>query len=254
MISRNSPARCKIMVLPDLAALSERAAMEFARLALRSSKARRCFTVALAGGSTPMMLYSLLSDEKRYYRYVIPWKWIHFFWGDERCVPFNHPDSNYGMAFKTLLGRVPVPPRNIHPIPVANGDGKRTAQRYAQIMRRHFRAASGGIPKFDLILLGMGEDGHIASLFPGSEALRESRKLVCAVRGVKAPRRRITLTLPVLNNAANIIFLVSGKTKSKSLTDVFLRKNSSGRHPLPAGLVRAEHGKRLWLLDSASAT
>lgn len=243
--------RPDIRVLATREELSRAAAEEFARLAAEAVRIRGRFAVALSGGSTPRVLHHLLSDERAAFRGRIPWSDVHIFWGDERHVPPEHPDSNYGMARETLLTRVPVPPENVHRIPAENPDAAKAADEYAQTLRTFFGLAAGELPRFDLILLGLGPDGHTASLFPGTDAVRERVKLVAAPWVERLDARRITLTPPVLNNAACVIFLVSGEEKARALRAVLEGPYQPDR--LPAQAVRPVDGQRLWLVDRAAA-
>ncbi len=232
----------------DAAALAEAAADLFARLAAEAIAARGRFNVALSGGSTPRVLHARLSapDAKRAAR--LDWTRVHVFWGDERCVPPDHPDSNYRMARETLLDRVPLPAANVHRI---HGElpPERAAAEYERALRAYF--GDGSLPRFDLILLGLGEDGHTASLFPGSAALGEAARWAVAVPHSDPPPPplpRVSLTLPVLNAAAQVVFLVSGAGKAQRLAQVLRRPGES----LPAGRVHPTGGL-LWLVDAAAA-
>jgi len=208
------------------------------------------FTLVLSGGSTPRNTLDLLACNYSF-RSKIPWDRIHFFWGDERHVPPDHAESNYHMAQEILLSRIPVPQKNIHRIESENPDAGKAAEKYEEELRAFFKIEKGQLPRFDCVLLGFGADGHIASLFPGTEAMREESRLVVANWVKKFQTYRITLTLPVLNNADFVLFIVSGATKAKALKEVFERKGHSS--PLPAHLIKPRHGKLLWLVDSAAA-
>ncbi|HXY52336.1 MAG TPA: 6-phosphogluconolactonase [Terriglobales bacterium] len=230
------------------AALFQEAADEFTRRALAAVERNRRFTVALSGGSTPKGLYSLLatSDPSR-----LPWDRMFFFWGDERHVPPDDPQSNYRMAFEALLSKVPVPATNIFRIAAENPDAKRAAENYEQTLRNFFHPAPGQFPVFDLILLGMGGDGHTASLFPESMALAEKIRFVVANRVEQFKTERLTLTLPVLNHGAMVLFLVSGPDKAPALREV-LEGNQPGER-YPSKLIRPSQGELMWLVDQAAA-
>jgi 6-phosphogluconolactonase len=202
--------------------------------------------VALAGGTTPRGLYARLADGAAPYRAVVPWERTHFFWGDERAVPPDHRDSNYHLASEALLQYVPAVEEQVHRIRGENPDAVRAAEEYEAILRDAFHLGSAEWPRFDLILLGMGEDGHTASLFPESAALFANDRLAIAT---KAPSNgdRITLTLPVLNAAATVIFLVSGEAKAATL------KRLMAGEDLPAARVKPFDGDRLWLVDREAA-
>jgi 6-phosphogluconolactonase len=241
-----------IRILENAEKLGWEAAEEFARQAGEAARTRGAFSVALAGGSTPKALYALLTAETGSpFRARVPWETTHFFWGDERHVPPDHPDSNYRMAHEAMLSRVPVPPQNVHRIQAENPDAGRAAAEYAGELRQFFRPEAGQFPRFDLILLGMGPDGHTASLFPGTETVREQNTLVAAPWVEKLRAHRITLTPPVLNNAACVVFLVSGAEKAEALQRVLQGDYQPDR--LPAQLIRPASGRLLWLVDRAAA-
>jgi len=231
--------------------LSRCAAEQFVYLAVEAQRGKGLFTVALAGGSTPKTLYELLGDENEPYRSQLCWEKIHFFWGDERHVPTDHPDSNYRMASEAMLSKVPLPARNIHRIKSEVDDAHEVAANYEQTLCEFFGLAVGEFPRFDLLLLGMGPDGHIASIFPYSDVINEKRRLVIATRIEKFKSYRITLTPPVLNNAAFVTFLVSGTTKAKALREVLEGDYYPTR--FPAQLIRPTTGNLSWLVDCEAA-
>ena len=176
---------------------------------------------------------------------------MHFFWGDERDVPPDHPDSNYRMAREALLGRIEIPKENMHRIRTESGPPLAAAAAYENELVEFFRLRSGQFPRFDLIFLGMGEEGHVASLFPHSQALQEKMRLVAAPWVAKFSSFRITLTLPVFNHAACIVFLVQGSGKSETLRSVFTESPQPIK--LPAQAIQPETGELLWLADQAAA-
>jgi 6-phosphogluconolactonase len=241
----------EIRILADGRELSRAAAEEFVRLADEAVRGRGRFSVALSGGSTPEALYRLLAAEDGGFRPRVPWGQAYFFWGDERHVPPDHPNSNCRMAYEAMLSRVPVPPGNVHRIPAENPDAAEAAAKYAETLRRFFDAAAGRFPRFDLVLLGMGSDGHTASLFPGTDAVHERARLVAAPWVEKLGAHRITLTVPVLNAAASAIFLVSGEGKAEALRAVLEGPHRPDR--FPAQLVRPRDGRLLFLVDRAAA-
>ncbi len=244
--------RPDIRILPDAEELYRVAAEAFVREAEKAVRASGRFTVALAGGSTPRALYRLLAgDGDPSLPTRVPWGQIHFFWGDERHVPPDHPDSNCRMAHEAMLSRVPIPPGNVHRIKAENPDAGLAAEEYAQALRDFFRPPTGQFPRFDLILLGMGPDGHTASLFPGTDALREQARPVVAQWVEKFRTFRITMTPPVLNNAACVLFLVSGAEKAETLRAVLQGDYQPER--FPAQLIRPAHGRLLWLVERAAA-
>lgn len=236
----------EIQVQADLDELSRAAASELLRQAQRAVQARGQFSMALSGGSTARSLYSLLADDSSF-RAEVPWEKTHFFWGDERHVPPEHPESNYRMAQETLLSKVPVPPENIHRIKAENPNAQRAAEEYEETLRTFFRLRAGEFPRFDLVLLGMGGDGHTASLFPGTDALRERKHPVVANWVEKFHTHRVTMTLPALNRAAMVLFLVSGEEKAETLRGVL--ENRTGKDPFPSQLIRPTDGRLLWLVD-----
>jgi 6-phosphogluconolactonase len=203
----------------------------------------------LSGGSTPKSLYTLLATNARI---ALPWDRMFFFWGDERHVPPTDADSNYRMANETMLSKVPVPPENIFRIATENPDAAAAAAAYEQTLRKFFALNAGEVPHFDLILLGMGPDGHAASLFPGTDGLQEKSKLVIANWVEKLKTTRISFTLPVLNAARCVMFLVSGTDKAPMLKTV-LEGDAPGEQ-YPAKLVRPAGGKLIWLVDRAAAS
>lgn len=208
----------------------------------------RC-TVALTGGSTPRAAYQLLGEEP--FRSRLAWDKIHFFWGDERHVPPDHADSNYRMAHEAFLAAAPVPAANIHRIPAEDPDASRAAASYEETLRGFFHLGADELPRFDLLLLGLGPDAHIASLFPGNTALHEQKKLVIAPWVEKMSTFRITLTAPVLDNAARVLFLVSGEEKSEAVRNVLEGERDPDLYP--GQLLRLKDGEVVWLLDRAAA-
>jgi len=221
------------------------AAEEFARLASDAVRKDGRFSIVLSGGSTPKGLYDLLASGVVP---GIPWDRICFFWGDERHVPPDHPDSNYRMAKESLLSKVPVRLENVFRIHAEEKDAEVTAKNYEQEIRTFFYLAQSDFPSFDLSLLGLGPDGHTASLFPGTSALQEQNRLVVANWVEKFKTHRITLTLPVLNHSRVVLFLVSGEEKAAALKQIFNREGDN----LPAKLVHPD-GKLLWFVDEAAA-
>jgi 6-phosphogluconolactonase len=235
-------SRTDLIVLPDLEALGQAAAQRFSALA----QACDPFSVALSGGSTPRRLYETLAAPP--FCEHIPWERVHVFWGDERCIPPDDPGSNYRMARETLLDRVPLPASNVHRIR-GELEPQAAAQDYVDQLRTFF----GEWPTFDLILLGMGDDGHTASLFPGSDALHETRRPVVGVTAhyQDRPARRVTLTPPAINAARQVMFLVSGAGKAETLRDVL--NGPYQPDVLPAQIVRPAAGSLSWLVDAAAA-
>ncbi len=238
----------KIAIFADEAALANAAAEHFVLCSADAIAARGRFIVALSGGNTPRGMHAQLSAPSFSHR--VDWPCVQVFWVDERCVPSDDPQSNYRMARETLLDRVPLPAANIHRV-LAEKEPHQAAEEYERELRAFFSLAAAGhkFPHFDLILLGMGEDGHTASLFPDTPALRERTRWVVANYVEKLNAWRISLTLPVINAAKQVIFLVSGKEKARCLREVFFRRAALQ----PAQMVRPESGELLWLLDKAAA-
>jgi 6-phosphogluconolactonase len=238
------PPPPEIRILNSSQELFEAVAAEFETQVSQAVRARGKFTVALSGGSTPKHLYSLLAA-----RPSIPWDKIYFFWGDERQVPPDHPESNYRMAQQALLSKVPARPENIFRIRAEEPNPDAAASQYEETVRKFFRLSPGEFPRFDLILLGLGPDGHCASLFPGTTALTELHRLVVANWVEKFKTYRVTFTFPVLNQAACVIFLASGPDKAPIVQQVLENKRAN----LPSQLVHPVNGRLLWLMDSAAA-
>ncbi|MGH7308558.1 MAG: 6-phosphogluconolactonase [Candidatus Rokuibacteriota bacterium] len=237
----------EVVVLADAATLADRAAQSIVEIAAEAVAARGRVMLALAGGETPRRTYARLAASPR--REAMPWGNAFVFFGDERCVPHDHVDSNFRMARETLLDQVPLPPGRVFAMPAAAEDPDVGAAAYGRVLTEAFGLRRGQSPRFDLVLLGMGLDGHTASLFPGSPVLKEIFRPVAGVHAAAAAiPQRITLTLPVLNAAANVLFLVSGAEKAKAVKAVL-----GERAPLPAAMVQPEKGRLVWMLDHAAA-
>lgn len=202
------------------------------------------FALCLSGGSTPRRFYQLLAESP--YRDTLPWDRIHWFWGDERFVPWDHPDSNYGMVHAALLGRVPVPPGNIHGIPT-NGTPADAAAAYERVLKSYYGSESldPTRPLFDVVILGLGPDGHTASLIPGTSVLQERHRWVAEVIGGR-PEPRITLTYPALESSRHTAFLVAGADKLEMLSRAL-----AGDQALPAARIRPV-GELIWFVDEAA--
>lgn len=208
------------------------------------------FTLALSGGTTPRPLYELLSSPIQ--AESIPWQDTQIFFGDERDVPSDNADSNYRMVQDTLLGSVPIRLENVHPMLGDASDLDATAAQYAEQIVKIVPPGEAGLPAFDLILLGMGGDGHAASLFPGSDALDDSQHLVTSALVPVLGRRRLTFTLPLINAAHHVLFLVTGKDKAEAISKV-LGNDDAAAAQLPAGRVKPTHGKLIFVLDADAA-
>ena len=238
--------RDQIQILPDLEAISHQAASLFMKAAKDAIDRKMRFVVAISGGSTPRRLYTFLGSTE--YRPQVDWQRIHFFWVDERCVPKDHEESNFRTVFDTLLSKVPISDENIHRIR-SEEEIDQAARDYEEEIREFFKPSQ--LPIFDLVILGVGEDGHTASLFPGSKALGEKERWVVPVYLEKPKINRITLTLPILNHASQILFLISGRSKATVLSEILENGHQKDRYP--AGLINPFHGKLQWLIDREAA-
>jgi 6-phosphogluconolactonase len=230
----------------SLDTLAHRAARRFYEATERAiaDPLRGRFLVALSGGSTPRALHNALVA---HYRDLIPWERVQVFWSDERCVPPEDPASNYRMARETLLEHVPLPAENIHRMPGERGDADAAAADYEAEMRRVFGMPPDVLLRFDLILLGMGPDGHTASLFPGTTALHETTRLVAANWVPKAHMERLTFTYPLINNARQVMFLAAGAEKAEALRDVLSGQATIDERPAVG--VRPTEGEVIWMVD-----
>jgi len=237
----------KIIVLDDAQALHQRAAEEIVHLSGDAICTHAEFTFCLSGGSTPAAVYELLGKR---FLLSVDWNEVQFFWGDERCVPPDSEKSNYAMAQRTMLSKLPIKPSQVHRI---RGEDQPAvaAQAYEQEITNHF--GSAGIPTFDLALMGLGDNSHTASLFPHNPVLHETQRRVSAVEvDDSTERHRVTLTAPVFNHAANVIFLVSGASKAQAVWNVL--KGPRNPDEFPAQLITPATGALIWLLDRAAAS
>jgi len=241
----NETNRGVVRVYSGVETLSHAAADLFVRTVRRAVDSTDSFAVVLAGGHSPERTYQLLAEDP--YRELVPWDKLHVFWGDERCVPRDDPSNNARMAFDRLLGHVPIPDNRLHPIPVEEPP-ERAAQGYEELLRTFFR---GRPPRFDLVFLGLGENGHTASLFPGTPILEERSRWVKEVYVPEQHRYRVSLTVPIINHASTIAFLVHGPNKSRVLREVL--KGPRRPRDLPAQLITPVHGELLWLVDAEAA-
>lgn len=237
----------QVIVCEDAAALAQWAAQRFVQSAARAIERSGRFTIALAGGSTPRKLYELLATPQ--WSAAVDWSKVHLFWGDERHVPPDDAESNYRMAHEALIDHVPLPTANVHRIKAEEENAEHAAQEYEQQLREFFNPDVGAWPRFDLVLLGLGPDGHTASLFPGTDVLNETTRWVAAPWVPKFAAFRITLTLPLLNNAAEILFLVSGREKAAKLREVL-----QDAPVLPAQFIQPSNGALLWVTDRLAAS
>lgn len=230
-----------VEVLADKSALVERALTLVLAQAEAAIAERGVFTIALAGGSTPKPLYEALAQQD------LPWHQIQVLWGDERYVPPDHPDSNEGMARRAWLQHVPIPAANIHPMPTDEAEPSRAAERYEQELQQLFQLSPGGFPKLDVILLGIGDDGHTASLFPQTAALKVQNQLITV--GNKDGQPRITFTSALINQARCVVFMVTGASKQPALAEIFAEDADAMTYP--ARLIQPA-GSLWWLLDQAA--
>jgi 6-phosphogluconolactonase len=237
-----------VVVCSDAAEVAHAAARLFVDWAWQAIAKDGNFFVALSGGSTPRELYRQLATGE--FRGQVDWARVHLFWGDERAVPPDNPDSNYGMVRRELLLRVPIPPANVHRMHAEDEPIGQAAHEYEEEMRREMRLDDRGFPIFHLVLLGMGNDGHTASLFPGSPLLKETSHWVSTPLSPNLNMRRMTITLPVIQAARRVLFLVTGEGKARILRQVL----TPGEKTLPAQMAVPLDGERIFLVDEAAAS
>jgi 6-phosphogluconolactonase len=240
--------RPEIIICRDAGELAQRAAEHFAALAEAAIARSGRFAVALSGGSTPRAAYGILASPEFSGR--VDWPRVHLFWGDERCVPPDHADSNFRMVEEALLAKIRIPPENIYRMP-GEKEPVAAAAVYEAELRKFFAVKRGGWPRFDLIFLGLGDDGHTASLFPGAAALDEADRWVAAVYVEQFRSYRLTLTPPAINAAAQVTFLVSGANKAKIVGEILAA--GDGFDDYPAGRMRPTNGRLTWLIDEDAA-
>jgi 6-phosphogluconolactonase len=238
------------MVMDTAEALSVRAAEEIAHFAGEAICTDGEFTLCLTGGSTPASTYDLLATR---FRLSVDWKEVQLFWGDERCVPPDDPASNFGMADRTMLSRLALRTDQVHRIRGELAPAE-AAETYERELRQFFKLPEDAddYPSFNLVLLGLGDNAHIASLFPHDPALHETHRLAVAVEVSATASRRVSLTLPVINNAQRVVFLVSGEGKAEAVKNVLA--GPPDPEEFPAQLVKPQHGETLWLMDKAAAS
>jgi len=234
----------KIQIVPDMPALSRAGADEIVRRAKDSIAAHGRFTIALSGGSTPQGAHALLAQQRD-----LPWEKIYMFFGDERHVPPDDKESNYRAARESLLSKAPIPPENIHRIR-AELPADVAAQQYEEELRKFFQRPPGEWPRIDLIMLGMGPDGHTASLFPNTAALNENSRWVVANRVEKLNTWRITFTFPLINHAAEVLYLIAGDDKAEVLRDIL---EGEKKDAYPTQQVQPVNGKLLWIIEKGAA-
>jgi 6-phosphogluconolactonase len=241
----------EIRILPDGTAIAKRAAQEFVQAAAAAVRAKGSFNVSLAGGSTPKALYSLLVNDPTL-RSQVPWDKLHLFFGDERHVPPDHPDSNFRMATEAMISKSPLKPEQVTRIKGEYPDTEQAVLEYEKTLREYFKLKDGEYPGFDLLLAGMGSEGHTLSLFPGTKALHADGRIVVSNWIGKLCTERITLTAPAASNAAEIIFMVTGADKACALKSVL--EGPYEAEQLPAQLLQPKNGKLLWLVDAAAGS
>ena len=237
-----------VVILPDLEAIADDAATRWLQIAKTAVTERGQFTIALSGGSTPRLLYQRMASPP--WTDQIPWNETYIFFGDERRVPPDHPDSNYHMAYEALISQVPISSENVYRM---DGEGlaKSAAREYERMLEQHFSLGRREMPRLDLILLGMGEDGHTASIFPGTRAVSDLSNMVLAYLVPQLGVERMTLGLSVINNARNVLFLVSGEKKAEALYQVLHGERRPSTYPSQAVDVR--DGTLTFLVDQAAA-
>ena len=245
-----SPLRIKYYVEPDAAALAAHAARHFVEMAEEAVAARGRARIAISGGSTPKAAFQLLGDPAQPWRARMPWDRLDLYWVDERSVPPDDPDSNYRMTREALLDRAPLKPEQIHRME-GELDPEAAAARYESELRNTFRLEGAETPTFDLVALGMGPDGHTASLFPHTEALSEIGRLVVANHVQNKDAWRVTLTWPVINHGRSVFFLIAGEDKAAVVHEVFIGPRDPER--LPSQLIRPASGILTLILDKAAA-
>jgi 6-phosphogluconolactonase len=227
--------------------LSEKFAEEIVKMIAESGKDNSPFTIALSGGSTPELLYSVIGD---HFSNSVNWKNVHFFWGDERSVPPDNPESNFGMTSRSLFGKIRIPSNNIHRIR-GESDPDKEVLRYSIEIEEYCRKRDG-LPVFDLIILGLGEDGHTASIFPSNIKLMESVRICAVASHPVTMQKRITLTGRIINNADKVTFLITGKKKAE-IVEKILNKGSYAEN-YPASLIVPVYGELIWFLDNEAAS
>lgn len=241
----------EIRILPDGTAIAKRAAQELVQAAAAAVGENSSFSVALAGGSTPKALYGLLVND-RALRAQVPWDKIHLFFGDERHVAPDHADSNFRMAMEAMISHSPLKPEQVTRIKGEYPDAEQAALEYETALREYFKLKGGDYPRFDVVLAGMGNEGHTLSLFPGTKALHADGRIAVRNWIGKLCTDRITLTAPAASNAAQIIFMVTGADKAPALKSVL--EGPFEPEQLPAQLLQPQNGRLLWLVDTAAGS
>jgi 6-phosphogluconolactonase len=241
----------EVQILPDAAAIARRAAERIIESAAAAVKERGVFTISLAGGSTPKTLYTLLATDPAF-KSKMPWDKTQFFFGDERHVPPDDSESNFRMANESMLSKLSLKPEQVLRIKAEHDDAEKAAKEYEQTLRSSFKLSDGQLPRFDVLLLGMGDEGHTLSLFPGTKALHDNGRLVMSNWVGKFFTTRITTTAPVASNSALVIFMITKADKALALKAVL--EGPYEPEQLPSQLIQPKNGKLLWLLDTTAAS
>jgi 6-phosphogluconolactonase len=240
-----------VRILADGAAIAKRAAQLLVEIATKAVSQKGSFDLVLSGGSTPKTLYSLLVSDLALHS-QLPWDKMHIFFGDERHVGPDDSQSNFHMASEVMISKSPLKPEQVFRMKGEYEESEQAAEEYEQAIRKHFKLSDGQFPRFDLVLLGMGPEGHVASLFPGTKALRENRRIAVHNWVGKVLMDRITLTAPAINSAANVICMVTGAEKAQALAAVL--EHVYEPEQLPAQLIQPTNGSLLWLVDTAAGS
>jgi len=238
------------VIATDLEDLNRQAAEFVAKYVIHLAKAKDRVSIVLSGGETPRGLYQRLAED--HFGTAIPWRQVHLFWGDERWVSLQHKESNYRLAYEVLISRIPIPPENVHPMLKETNNLQKAADEYEKKLREFFGSLREGWPRFDLVILGVGTDGHTASLFPSLPVLKEKKRWVAALCVEKMKSYRLTLTLPVFNHAAQVIFLVAGREKAP-----VLKEGLGTDHPrvrFPYQLIKPHRSQTIFFMDIAAAS
>ena len=231
----------EVLIFRDIGEISAYIIEKWAEAAERAISRKGEFSVALSGGKTPVHIHRALASQKS-----LPWEKTHIFMVDERFVPYENEENNFRMINESLLLHVNIPARNIHPIITSKSSARDCAAKYEHDILSFFKLSPGAFPNIDLVLLGIGEDGHTASLFPGTASLDDTSHIAVAVKPLEeSDKERITMTFPVINNASNIMFLASGESKAEILSEII----KMGNKTLPAAMVRPRNGSAVYLLD-----
>jgi 6-phosphogluconolactonase len=241
----------EVQILPDASAIARRAAERIIESAATAVKERGVFTISLAGGSTPKTLYTLLATDPAF-KSKMPWDKTQFFFGDERHVPPDDSESNFRMANESMLSKLLLKPEQVLRIKAEYEDAEKAAKEYEQTLRSSFKLSDGQLPRFDVLLLGMGDEGHTLSLFPGTKALHDNGRLVMSNWVGKFFTTRITTTAPVASNSGLVIFMITKADKALALKAVL--EGPYEPEQLPSQLIQPKNGKLLWLLDTTAAS